>query len=56
MKAKVNFQFVNTEEEAIALCEEKSKGLSRYMKKNNPPHYTKWQVKHEDAFVVFWYV
>lgn len=57
MKKQLSFQFTATEQEAQDLCERISKQISRYMRKNFPPHYTPWQSndKNDTAHFVVWY-
>lgn len=57
-KYRCTFDFVETEVEAIKKCEIINKGLTYYMRKHKPAHYTPWRSADgkEDKFVVWYYV
>ena len=57
MKATMNFRFVNTEAEAVALTEQRQAQATRYMRKKHPAHFTPWESQDRSTkkFVVFWY-
>ena len=57
-KYRYTFEFKKTEEEAREFCERINAGLTRYMRKNKPAHFTPWssQDGKENIFVCWYYV
>ena len=57
-KYRYTFEFKKTEEEARTFCERINAGLTIYMRKNKPAHFTPWQSKDgkENLFVCWYYV
>lgn len=54
---RYTFDFVDTQEQAQALCDRINAGYTRYMRKNHPAHYTSWESENgqEHKFVVWYY-
>lgn len=58
-KYRLTFEFAETEEKAIKLCEQINKNYTYYMRKNHPAHYTPWSDKENKSkyhFVVWFSV
>lgn len=56
-KYRYTFDFVDTETQAIKLCDSINKKLTRYMRKKHPAHFTPWNSldNTEHKFVVWYY-
>ena len=57
MKKQYRFQFVDTEADAVAMCQRINATQSRYMTKHHPATYTPWSSSDgkEHKFVVYYY-
>lgn len=54
---RYTFQFVRSEQEARQICAQINKGLTYYMRKHHPAHYTPYNCKDSEySFVVLYYV
>lgn len=55
---RYTFQFVRSEREARQMCTQINKGLTYYMRKKHPAHFTTWTANDGsfDGFIVWYYV
>ena len=56
-KYRTTFEFTATEKEAQELCDRINANYTRYMRKNHPAHYTKWDAQDgkSNMHFVVWY-
>ena len=52
---RLTFDFVETEEQAQALCDSINARQTRYMRKKHPAHYTPWDSQDGEHIFIVWY-
>lgn len=56
MKKQLTFELVDTVAAAVDLCNKINTGLSYYMRKNKPAHYTHWSSRdNREHKLIVWY-